>query len=161
LGAYDRGLRAFLVAPIAIVVALLVGAGTLGGVILFVVAGTHAGHGGHGVLPDLHPGRNHHLPARDASLGASTVPAESAPIRDTSRAQELVAVGASIGANSHPLLRLHVTAALDVGLSPAEVKAAAKMATYVHDRAVEITAEEATDALDEAGAIVGAVSAGS
>ena len=39
MGAVDRGLRAFVVAPAAIVVALIVGAGTLGGVILFVVAG--------------------------------------------------------------------------------------------------------------------------
>lgn len=39
MGALDRGLRAFIVAPVAIVVALLVGAGTLAGVILFVVAG--------------------------------------------------------------------------------------------------------------------------
>ena len=39
MGALDRGLRVFLVAPAAIVAALLVGAGTLGGVILFFVAG--------------------------------------------------------------------------------------------------------------------------
>jgi hypothetical protein len=39
MGAFDRGLRAFVVAPVAIVVALLVGAGTVFGVILFVVAG--------------------------------------------------------------------------------------------------------------------------
>jgi hypothetical protein len=39
MGASDRGLRAFLVAPVAIVAAVLLGASTLGGVILFVVAG--------------------------------------------------------------------------------------------------------------------------
>ena len=39
MGAFDRGLRAFVVAPVAIVVAFLVGAGTVFGVILFVVAG--------------------------------------------------------------------------------------------------------------------------
>jgi Protein of unknown function (DUF2892) len=39
MGAFDRGLRAFVVAPAAIVVALILGAGTLGGLILFVVAG--------------------------------------------------------------------------------------------------------------------------
>jgi Protein of unknown function (DUF2892) len=39
MGAFDRGLRAFVVAPVAIVVAFLVGAGTIFGVILFVVAG--------------------------------------------------------------------------------------------------------------------------
>ena len=37
MGAFDRGLRAFIVAPVAIVVALLVGASTVFGVILFVV----------------------------------------------------------------------------------------------------------------------------
>lgn len=39
MGTFDRGLRAFVVAPVAIVVALILGAGTVGGVILFVVAG--------------------------------------------------------------------------------------------------------------------------
>jgi hypothetical protein len=39
MGTLDRSLRAFVVAPVAIVVALILGAGTLGGVILFVVAG--------------------------------------------------------------------------------------------------------------------------
>lgn len=39
MGALDRGLRTFVVAPAAIVVAFVVGAGTVGGVILFVVAG--------------------------------------------------------------------------------------------------------------------------
>ena len=39
MGAFDRGLRAFVVAPVAIVVAFLLGAGTVFGVILFVVAG--------------------------------------------------------------------------------------------------------------------------
>jgi hypothetical protein len=39
MGAIDRGLRAFVVAPVAIVVAFVLGAGTVFGVILFVVAG--------------------------------------------------------------------------------------------------------------------------
>lgn len=39
MGVLDRGLRTFVVAPVAIVVALILGAGTVGGVILFVVAG--------------------------------------------------------------------------------------------------------------------------
>ena len=39
MGTLDRSLRAFVVAPVAIVVALILGAGTLGGIILFVVAG--------------------------------------------------------------------------------------------------------------------------
>jgi hypothetical protein len=39
MGTLDRALRAFIVAPVAIVAAFVVGAGTLVGVILFVVAG--------------------------------------------------------------------------------------------------------------------------
>jgi hypothetical protein len=39
MGTFDRALRAFVVAPVAIVMAFVLGAGTLGGVILFVVAG--------------------------------------------------------------------------------------------------------------------------
>ena len=39
MGTLDRGVRAFLVAPVAIVFALIVGAGTFWGIVLFVVAG--------------------------------------------------------------------------------------------------------------------------
>ena len=39
MGTFDRALRAFVVAPAAIVAALILGAGTLGGIILFIVAG--------------------------------------------------------------------------------------------------------------------------
>ena len=39
MGKFDRVLRAFVVAPIAIVGAAIVGVGTLAGIILFVVAG--------------------------------------------------------------------------------------------------------------------------
>jgi hypothetical protein len=39
MGTFDRGLRAFVVAPAALVAAFVLGAGTLAGVILFVVAG--------------------------------------------------------------------------------------------------------------------------
>jgi len=39
MGTFDRALRAFVVAPAAIVVALILGAGTIGGVLLFIVAG--------------------------------------------------------------------------------------------------------------------------
>jgi hypothetical protein len=39
VGALDCGLRAFVVAPVAIAVALLLGADTVAGVILLVVAG--------------------------------------------------------------------------------------------------------------------------
>ena len=39
MGTFDRALRAFVVAPAAIVVALIVGAGTPGSIVLVVVAG--------------------------------------------------------------------------------------------------------------------------
>ena len=39
MGAIDRGIRAFVVAPAAIVVALILGAGTPGSIVLFIVAG--------------------------------------------------------------------------------------------------------------------------
>jgi hypothetical protein len=39
MGTFDRSLRAFVVAPAAIVVAVILGATTVGGIILFVVAG--------------------------------------------------------------------------------------------------------------------------
>ena len=40
MGTLDRSLRIFVVAPVAIVVALILGAGTVAGIILFVVAVT-------------------------------------------------------------------------------------------------------------------------
>jgi AhpD family alkylhydroperoxidase len=67
----------------------------------------------------------------------------------TSRERELVALGAGVGANSHPLLDLHIGAALDAGLSATQVEAALKMAEYVQQRAAEMTAEAATRALEE------------
>jgi hypothetical protein len=39
MGHWDRGLRAFVVLPVAIVAAFVLGAATIGGIILFVVAG--------------------------------------------------------------------------------------------------------------------------
>ena len=39
MGTLDRAVRVFVVAPVAIVGALIVGAGTVGGTILFVAAG--------------------------------------------------------------------------------------------------------------------------
>lgn len=39
MGTFDRALRAFVVTPVAIVVALVIGAATVGGVVLLVVAG--------------------------------------------------------------------------------------------------------------------------
>ena len=72
----------------------------------------------------------------------------------TSRESELVALGTSVGANSHRLIDLHVGAALDAGLTATEVEAALKMAEHVQQRAAEMTAGAATDAVEErAGAV--------
>jgi Protein of unknown function (DUF2892) len=35
----DRGLRSFVIAPVAIVIAVLIGAGSIGGVVLFALTG--------------------------------------------------------------------------------------------------------------------------
>ena len=45
---------------------------------------------------------------------------EPAPLAETSKARELVALGASVGSNSHPLLQLHSAATPDVGFAPAQ-----------------------------------------
>ena len=51
MGKPDRGSRALVVAPVAIVVALLVGADTLAGVILFFVAGIMLATAARGFCP--------------------------------------------------------------------------------------------------------------
>jgi len=74
---------------------------------------------------------------------------------ETSRAHALIALGASVGANSHPLLQRHIVATLELGLRPAEIAAAARMAEYVQRRAGEMTAEKATHTLDELSGVGG------
>jgi 4-carboxymuconolactone decarboxylase len=68
---------------------------------------------------------------------------------ETSRTHALVALGASIGANSHPLLYAQIAAALELGLTHAEITAAVRTAEYVQQRASEMTAEKVKHALDE------------
>lgn len=75
--------------------------------------------------------------------------AKPAPVAEASRAHALVCLGASVGVNSHPLLERHIAAALELGLTPIEVAAAIKMAGYVQNRAGEITADKAKQALDQ------------
>jgi AhpD family alkylhydroperoxidase len=82
-------------------------------------------------------------------LGRGDDAPEPTAVGETSKARELVSVGASVGANSHPLLHLHVAAALAAGLTAAQIEAALKMAEYVQHRAGEMTAEKATHVLDE------------
>jgi AhpD family alkylhydroperoxidase len=98
-------------------------------------------------------------PRVDELLGRSTVPVEPAPVADTSRAHALVAVGASVGANSHPLLERHIAAAPELGLSAGELAAALKMAGYVQQRASEMTADKAKHTLEELGAVAGGAAA--
>ncbi len=68
----------------------------------------------------------------------------------TSRPGELVALGASIGANCHPLLGQHVAGALRQGLTPGQVRSAIKMAEFVQQHAAEVTATKAAAALKAA-----------
>ena len=89
-------------------------------------------------------------------LGRRGAPPEPAGLTETSKARELVALGASVGANSHPLLQLHTAAALEVGLAAARVEAALKMAEHVQQRAGEMTAEKAAHAIEELGGSAGA-----
>jgi AhpD family alkylhydroperoxidase len=87
-------------------------------------------------------------PRVDELLGRSTVAVEAASAA-TSRAHALVALGASLGANSHALLARHIAGALEFGLSAREIAAAVEMAAYVQKRASEMTADKATHTLDE------------
>lgn len=88
-------------------------------------------------------------PRIDELVGTGNDSAEPPTVAASSRASVLVSLGASVGANSHPLLQRHIAVALGLGLSPAEVLAAARMAGYVQKRASEMTADKAAHALDE------------
>lgn len=52
MGTFDRSLRAFVVAPVAIVAAVILGATTVGGIIFFVVAGLMLATSGTGYCPN-------------------------------------------------------------------------------------------------------------
>lgn len=96
------------------------------------------------------------LSARDEELlGRGGPPAEPAASAEASKAHEVVALGASVGANSRPLLHLHIGGALQAGLTFAQVEAALKMAEHVQLGAGEMTAEKATRALEELDGTVG------
>jgi AhpD family alkylhydroperoxidase len=85
----------------------------------------------------------------DELFGRGGPPPEPGAVAHTSKAHELVALGVSVGANAHPLLQLHIGAALDVGLEVHQVRSALNWAGYVQHRAAEITADEVTRALAE------------
>jgi AhpD family alkylhydroperoxidase len=78
----------------------------------------------------------------DVLLGHAVTPVGPAPVVAASREGELVALGVSIGANSHGLLHVHVRVALDAGLDLHQIRSALKMAGYVQQHAAAITAEE-------------------
>ena len=85
-------------------------------------------------------------------LHATRTPAD-APVQaaPTSRLGGLVALGASIGANCHPLLQQHVAGAVQQGLTASQVRSAIKMAEIVQQYAAKITAGKAADAIEAAG----------
>jgi hypothetical protein len=55
MGVADRSFRAFVIAPAAIVAAILVGATSIGGIVLFVVAGVMLATGATGRCPSYVP----------------------------------------------------------------------------------------------------------
>jgi hypothetical protein len=55
MGVADRSFRAFVIAPAAIVAAILVGASSIGGIVMFVVAGVMLATGATGICPSYVP----------------------------------------------------------------------------------------------------------
>jgi AhpD family alkylhydroperoxidase len=91
-------------------------------------------------------------PKIDELLGGGSVSSEPVSAAGNSRPHLLVSLGASVGANSHPLLQRQIAAALELGLSTTEVAAATKMASFVQNHAGMVTADEARHTLEQLGA---------
>jgi hypothetical protein len=70
----DRGLRSFLIAPVAIILAVVVGAGSIGGILLFARR-DHAWNERRRLLPALHAVPPGH--ARAHAAAALTIPRET------------------------------------------------------------------------------------
>lgn len=99
----------------------------------------------HRIATELLFGRTREL------LSSGEAPAGmAAQVEPTSQLDELVALGASIGANCHPLLEQHVAGALQQGLTTGQVRSAIKMAEIVQQHAAEITAGKAAAAIGAA-----------
>ncbi len=98
-----------------------------------------------GLAADLLSARSREL------LGDTGAPADR-PEGGGSQSHELVSLGASIGANSHPLLERHLQRALASGLTHEQTQAAIRMAEHVQRRAAEMTAEKANALLEAYGA---------
>ena len=84
----------------------------------------------------------------DELLGGSPAAEPTSAVVAPSRDQALVALGASVGANSHALLRVNIAAARDAGLDSKQLATAIAMAEYVQKTAAGITAKKATTMLD-------------
>lgn len=85
----------------------------------------------------------------DELLGGGPAAEEMSPLVVGAKEQVLVALGASVGANSHALLRAHIAAARELGFVARELATAIAMAEHVQQRAGEVTAKRATTMLDE------------
>jgi AhpD family alkylhydroperoxidase len=83
-------------------------------------------------------------------LASGEAPAGVAAQVPRSWLSELVALGASLGANCHPLLEQHVAGTPQQGLTASQVHSAIKMAQIVQQHAAEITAGKAAAALEAA-----------
>lgn len=102
----------------------------------------------HRIAAELLFGRSREL-LHGAEAPAS-MPLQAEP---TSRPDELVALGASIGANCHPL-----AGALKQGLTASQVRSAIKMAEIVQQHAADITAGKAAAFIEAAGLNPAAIS---
>ena len=100
-----------------------------------------------GLAVELLTARIHELLGEVVSPARTPRPNQGAP------AQELVALGASIGGNTHSLLEKYVQAALASGLTHDQAQAAIRMAEHVKARAAEITAEKVSGALEQSEAV--------
>ncbi len=87
---------------------------------------------------------------RELLRGGEVPAGAAAQTEPMSQLDELVVLGASIGANCHPLLEQHIACALQHGLTADQVRSAIKMAEIVQQHAAEITASKAAAALEAA-----------
>ena len=99
----------------------------------------------HRIAAELLSRRSRELLQAAATRAGGAVQAEP-----TSRLDGLVALGASIGGNCHPLLEQHIAGALRQGLTASQVRSAIKMAEIVQQHAAGITAGKAAAALEAA-----------
>jgi len=85
----------------------------------------------------------------DTLFGHRGAAPEPAPVVRVSKARELVALGATVGATRTLCCNSTSGPPPDVGLTSPHVEAAVKMARYVQQHAVDMTAENANTVLEE------------